>query len=616
MGLTQDPLTEFDVSAGTQWAMPLMDPDHRPIREHTDGIVRFGNLRPKSDKERAKLEIRAVGYRNFDQDDIVIRVGQETDLGVIELERVAVVNVTVRERKTGAAIEGAAVTLKAEEKRSGRSGFRVQRTIEIEDAHGGDIMIHGGDGHRGRSDENGLAKVNAFDGQSQRLSVIHPRFANFKGEPFEVPAGESVDREILLGPGGEVQVTLLSSDGSPLAGGRIDHRPPGEGSPGFMGGGMHGGENVTDGDGQVLFEHLEPGTHGFRAGGSSGGWSGMMSGNIVLAGMGGNQDDEGWTEVEVVEDATAEVTVTAPLELQLTGRVREGGENLAGATVSIAARGEGDGPMGRMPFGGGGPQAKTDGQGRYVLEKVKSGEYTLSVEHASRLMPTEFEVDVYETDRVFDVDLSVAIIESRITDQAGEPLAGLKVRAERAKAAGAPRQRMVGIFMQADSGGNSIMYGGDSGGKAENETDSDGRYSLRGVQTDIELQVVAEGEGVQKGNSESVEVAPDEVLRGIDFALDAAGEIQVVAQNADGSPANNLIVTARFEGESGDGDEPEPKTGFIAGEGKAKLRGLAPGDWRVTVRSMGFGGNEAASIPEQVIEVSVGKTATATFTVP
>lgn len=610
--LTREPLTRFDVSAGTQWALPLMDPDKRPIREHADGLVRFGNLRPKSDGERAKLEISAVGYADFEQDDIVIRVGQETDLGVIALEHVPVVNVTVRERKTGAAIEGAQVTLAAEEKRSRGGAFVMRRTIEIEDEDGGDVIIQG-DGHRGRSDENGLAKVNAFDGQSQRLTVNHPGFAAFRGEPFEVPAGESVDREVLLGPGGTVRVTLLAPDGSALAGGRVDHRPSGgEGLPTFP----RGADNVTDGDGQVSFEHLEPGTHAFRAGGSGGGWSGMMGANLVIGDASGGQDDAGWTEVEVLEDATAEVTVTAPLKLQLTGRVREGGKNLAGATVRLEPRGEDDDPMGHMRMlGGGGPSAKTDGQGGYVLENVEAGPYTLTVEHASRLMPTDFPVDMYDTDRVFDVELSVAIIEGRIADQAGEPLAGLKVWAERARAESAPGRRTVSFFVQADGGGNSVMFGSDSSGKVENRTDADGRYSLRGVQTDLELQIVAEGKGVQKGRSETVEVAPDEVLRGVDLTLEAAGEIEVVARKADGSPAGSLIVTARFEGESGD-DEPESKTGFIAGEGKTRLRGLAPGAWRVTLRGMGFGGSSAEGIPDQVIEVAVGKTATATFTVP
>jgi hypothetical protein len=108
-------------------------------------------------------------------------------------------------------------------------------------------------------------------------------------------------------------------------------------------------------------------------------------------------------------------------------------------------------------------------------------------------------------------------------------------------------------------------------------------------------------------------VAPDQLRGGVDLVLEAAGRIEVVALRPDGTPARNLLVTARHE--APEGERAEPRTGFVGGEGKAVLEGLAPGPWRVTLRPVGPGTGDA-ELPPQVVEVQAERTVSASFSVP
>jgi hypothetical protein len=141
-------------------------------------------------------------------------------------------------------------------------------------------------------------------------------------------------------------------------------------------------------------------------------------------------------------------------------------------------------------------------------------------------------------------------------------------------------------------------------------TDADGRYSLRGVTSDVDFVVKAEGDGVQPGQSELLRVAPDEVKEHVDLALLPAGAIKVEAKLADGSPARFKLVQAEYLGK--EEPRPEPKVGFLQ-EGSTELKGLRPGRWRVNVREPGP--QNADSGQDQEIEVKPGETATASYEV-
>ena len=166
-----------------------------------------------------------------------------------------------------------------------------------------------------------------------------------------------------------------------------------------------------------------------------------------------------------------------------------------------------------------------------------------------------------------------------------------------------------------EGGGEDDTVGDGCTSEAQVRTDADGRYELRGVRPDVDLVVRGEGQSVQPGQSEVVKVGPDQTRSGVDLTLTAAGRLEVEAFQANGKPGANLVVLGVFEGEG----EAERKSAFIQQGGRTTLEGLAAGPWRITLRSIGElgGGPEAEqAIPDQLVDVVVGETVTATFSVP
>jgi protocatechuate 3,4-dioxygenase beta subunit len=609
---TNKPIEEFTVEAGIDWPMPQMGEDGRRVRAHPEGRARVGNLRPKSPSDRAQLRIAAVGYSPFESDDLPLATGQDTDLGPIYLEPLPLLTVKVLDAASGEPLSAANVVLSAIDPQQGMQfGRRVELDISAEAGEDAGDMHFGGDrNQRARTDEQGVARLTIPVGSSCRLSVRHGEHAPWRSEIFAAPS-EAAEREVRLGPGGTVVAHVKGPEGGPVAGGRVEHQAPGaDGGFSELGFGGHG--EVTDERGEVRFEHLEPGTHRFRlAKGSGDGFFSDPNGAYAIHVGGFDGGGRGWVQADVAEGAETKIEIQAPVEVLVEGRVREAGEALSGATVQLALKGEDEG-MPRLPFGGGGgPKAQTDGQGRYRLEGVEPGEYTLTVRHPSRAMESEETVSVREVDLHHDVDLSVAIVEGKVTDAAGKPLSGVRVWPVRAQPEARQAVRILS-FAATDGGGSMVSF--DEGGVAsvQSRTDADGRYQLRGVTPDAELQVRAEGKGLQPASSDPFRVAHDEVRRNVDLTLQTAGSIEVHAQRSDGSPARNLLVTARLETPPGGSDAGEQRNEFL-GEERLLLDGLAPGMWRLSARPLGP--SEADVPDDQVVEVKAGETSQATFKV-
>jgi len=609
---TGQPIERLRVEAGIQWPAPQMGEDGKPRTLYPGGVVRVGGLRPASSSERVTLNLYATGYEDWGRSDLALRAGQELDLGVIELEPVPLVRVRVTEAKGGAPIEGASVRVTKEQ---GGDALSMRRSIAVS-ADGGTDSIEFGEGRSATTDADGWAELSSFEGDTVTVAVRAKGFAPYRFPGLFLPRGESLEHRAELTLGGEVLVRVLDAAGEPLPGARVEHRAPTTGDFGHMRmlGGGGGAEEHTDSRGLARFAFLEAGLHGFRLAeeGGEGGFFSAGGDSVVIAGMGGG-DDESWTEVQVGEGATAEVTLNAAPRGGLEGRVREAGKALAGATLTLEKESSGEGsPMGFvMPGMNDGPNAKSDGEGRYRIEDVKEGRYTLRVEHPTRRMPQSFPVEIRAGENSFDVELALSILEGRVVDSNGQGVAGVRVWPERQApegGAGGPRGRM--IMMLDDGGGGGILDSGQFGQRAL--TDADGRYSLRGVASDVELVVKAEGDAVQPGSSEPVRVAPDEVRTGVDLRLDPAGSILVEAKLTDGSPGRFQIVQATYLDESP--TPVEPKFTFLQ-SGSTTLKGLKPGRWKVNLRAaQGIPGGPGGGQDQEVV-VEPAKEAVLPFTV-
>ncbi len=601
---TREPITELEVHAGIEWPRPVME-GGRPQRSFPDGQVLVGDLRPDSETDRIQIEVRSTGYRTYERSDIAAAAGEDIDLGVIYLDPVPVVRVTVVDGKTGEPVEGARVQLVKEED---SNGFEFRHSISIgTDEDEGSVFEADGSA---RTDSEGRAELTSLEGERCTLQVRSPDYAPFDRPGIYMTPGEIIEQEVELTPGGFVHVTVLDPDGAPVGGARVAHRPPQKGQTGVMvlGGGFGASGEVTSSDGIARFRNLEAGSHSFKLEEGEAGSVFFAGGTMELRGEDVGAEQEGWSEVAVVEGETSTLTLTTSPRGSLEGQVREGGVILTGANLQLKE----DKPQEmafHLPGMSSSPESRSDGEGRYRFDQVKEGRYVLTVSHSTRAMPVDFEVSVEEGENVFDLNLAVAVIEGQVLDSEGQPIPGVRVQAERAQAeGGGPRTRTI---MMISTGSDTVVQMGGGPATETTYTDGEGRYTLRGVQPDVELVVKGEGEDVQPGQSDRVRVAPDEVKRNVDFVLEAGGSILVEAIKADGAPASFQMVRANYEGED---DSVEPKFGFVQ-TGSTTLTGLRPGPWRVNVSAAGPGGDEANGPPDQVIDVIAGEEAPATFTV-
>jgi hypothetical protein len=553
-----------------------------------------------------QLTVKATGYEEMHRTDIAVRAGQELDLGVIALEPVPLLRVTVTDKKSKKPIEGAVVRLAKQV----ADTHQFRRSISISNDEGAE-SVDFGESRSATTDSNGVAELSSYEGETVDVSVRAKGYAPAKHEGLALPRGETIEDALTLSLGGEVNVQVLDAQGVAFPGVPVEHRAAGAGPEGgvFMIGGPRSGP-VTDAQGLALFENLAPGLHSFRLGEKGGGGPVFATADeLVIAGGGGGGDDESWTQVTVVEGERAELTLRAAPRSTLAGRVREAGKVLAGATLSLATDSD-NGPGFHLPgMDSGGPEGKSDGEGHYQVEDVKAGHYTLTVAHPTRRMPAEFEIDLREGENTFDVELPLSIVSGRVLDSEGKGLAGVRVWPERQQPEGGRQVRMRMIMVDGDGGGGMV----DSGQFGERAvSDAEGRYTLRGVTSDVDLVIKAEGDAVQPAHSAVVRLGPNEVKEGIDLVLEVAGSIRVEAKLADGSPARFQLVQAEYLDES---PTPlEPKFGFLQ-QGSTELTGLKPGRWKVNVRSAQGGPGQGNPGQDKEIEVKPQEKATATFEV-
>jgi hypothetical protein len=320
--------------------------------------------------------------------------------------------------------------------------------------------------------------------------------------------------------------------------------------------------------------------------------------------------EEGWTATEVIEGQSTTLALLAPAVGSLSGRVRETGKALVGASVRIKGADD-DGPD--FGFLDNGSCATTSSSGEYSLAGLAVGDYKVTITHPSRAMPWSDKVSVREGDNTFDADLPVAIVEGRIRGEDGKPLANVKVHAERASGDGEKRKSFQVVTMTSDSDGEAMSFGDGAGGPPV-VTDAEGVYRLRGVSPSVGLNVVASAPGAQEARSERFELAPDQTRTGVDLVMKLGATVEVVTRRPDGSKGSGCIVHARSIGD----DAAPPKTQFVGSSGRVTFTGLQPGRWRFSCDEAGIhsGPSAKGAIPDQEVDVKLGAPSTVTFELP
>ncbi|QDU68084.1 carboxypeptidase-like regulatory domain-containing protein [Engelhardtia mirabilis] len=618
---TGQPIEDFEAKASGQFIYETAQgPDSERPNHHPGGLARIENMSANAGAAGVQptLSIEAVGYEILKLELGVLQPGQGRDLGDLRLESAEVMLVRVVDGRDGQPIEGARVNVSPWSPPQPEGATRsMSLSISVDDSGATQSIDWGGERRSAVTDADGIARLTALEGQVE-LTVTADGFARLNQKPVELESGGEA-YEVALDEGGAVRVLVVDEAGTPLPGARVEHRSPSDG--GFegmriIGGSFGGGGEVSDAEGQIAFQNLEPGEHRFRINTSRSTGGGL--GNFVFASVDESAPDESWIVVSVVAGEVADLTLVSPTLTVLRGRISESGSPLIGATVSLSKAGDASSPMLRLP-GMGGPSARTDADGRYEIEGIQPGEYEIEVTHATRAMPYTLETELSDPQERLDLDLPLTVVAGRIVDKHGEPMAGVVVEAKEVQqATGGPQvvgsMRAVSL-VTFDSGGGSggmVTFGGPDQAVSV-RTDADGKYELRGVAADRPIRVEAKPELGEEGESDVFEVPAGERRDGVDIEIAPAGAIALDLVDSDGRPFGVCMVAARWQGN--EDDAPEPRREFVSESGELLLVGLRPGTWELSVSSFGPDG-ASNTVASQSVEVEAEVRQPVTLTIP
>lgn len=573
------------------------------------GRACFEDLRPPEGSQAAfapppSLSLRASGYGDLTVPLPPIVVGTPIDLGVVRLRPVPRLTVRVVDDQSGAPVAGARVTLFPDGGAADGSVI-IGRTSSSEDEGISTAFTSEVTPQSGTTDSLGSVAFNTFAGQPATLEVEPEGYARLVRTGLELDTEKPSEIELRLLRGGSVRVLVRDSAGQPLPGARVQSRPEppssGQAEP-VMDPFGDVDSQTSDELGQSLFEHVPAGPHRFWIEPPRPAGDGPMF--VFFDGL--EQETRGEV-IEVAEGELVELVLVAAPEAELRGRILESGSVLAGASVSLR---KADGTD--QPWMMAGPMARCDGDGRYRLERIEPGEYTAVIRAPSRAGPHEVAVRIEPGENRLDLDLGVAILEGRVLDPEGRPLAGISVKAEVIASASAEGAVFTAGLAGYGGGVSVVSLGGE---RAEAvTTDAEGRYRLRGVSAGRELRVVAEPGPklplAQAARSESLQVGEGETRTVPDLTLELGGELIVKLVGSDGQPVFPAWVIARRDGPQGAG---EPRFQPADEQGQVRLTSLEAGRWILSGQRLSQGPTKPV---EKEFEVVAGEVREARIELP
>jgi protocatechuate 3,4-dioxygenase beta subunit len=501
---TGTPLTEFSVFAGIGRERILRDEKNEVVRKFPDGRVRFPELHPQTGKP-VILRISAVAHADYEKKDILLKAGSDLDLGDLRLAPQCVVNVKLVDDESGAAVANGRVILAA--KTDEEIGKYLQSPPDQDYWQESKVMF-------ARSGPDGKARVTSLPGKMATLRASAKSY--LVSDPVHVLPGDSDQSlEIRLKHGATVLVHVTDGSAHPVAGVGIAHRRP-DAKQVEEGWYNDSAEQKTDNEGIAKFEALARGTHAFR-----------VQDQVTDSWSEANAPRQpGWQDAIVGDGGSTTLEFNVPARGGFFGRVRENGAPLAGARLKLVQiRNEDEAEVDYW----GGPNdplaATTDHEGQYKFEHIRCGNYTLYLSHAARRMSIKQSVSVTSDAREHDFDLDVASVEGRVTDVDGRPLSGIEVAPVAKQGTNGDDQPYQMVVTEDDRGGARVNY--EQSSRRSEKTDESGRYFLRGLATEQPFTIQVRGELVENAVSPEITLAPDEVRRGVDFALRRAGSIEV-----------------------------------------------------------------------------------------
>ncbi|HXM79060.1 MAG TPA: carboxypeptidase regulatory-like domain-containing protein, partial [Thermoanaerobaculia bacterium] len=362
-----------------------------------------------------------------------------------------------------------------------------------------------------------------FDGLPTGKVTVVADHSDYLEASREVDPEKETNVDITLGTGGSIAGSVVGRDGrTPMPGALVSLNQQGDA-------GMFGGADSarTDGSGAFLFEHLKPGRFKLSAQSGSGK---SPSKDVILA---DNQRLDG-------------VLI---------------GMNPAGALVRGTISGLPAGNLGGVRVFANSPDfsdsTQTDDSGNFTLKDVPAGliRFTATTNFLSGRSATK-SLDVPDGSGELPVEIAfegVSRLAGRVT-RGDRPLSGLFVTAN----ADPPQP---------------------SGGRANAQTDDDGRYALEGLK-DGTYQLLVNGQGVSY--RKTVAVSGDTTA---DVPIPAATITGTVTEEGSGDPIEGATIQADT------GKETQTfamKSATTDSSGRYEIDGVDTGRYQVTARKAGY----------------------------
>ncbi|MCA8960801.1 MAG: carboxypeptidase regulatory-like domain-containing protein [Planctomycetes bacterium] len=344
----------------------------------TDGAGRFRMAGITANSDLAMLTAHAPGYAQSTTDPLTARVGEETNVGDLTLERCGSITGTVWDAN-GSAVAGALI-LAVGPGREGAAGEAPHSRATRSSADGRFVI-----------DE-------VYPDSEIRLLGVHSDFLLSRSLPFAVQPGEAVvDRELVLSRGGQVSGLVRDRDGNPIVGATVAVQPGGVATALDI---TTLSSAVTDSTGRFLLAGLATGAYSLIAE-AEGYFAGTIEGLDVVAG----------TAIDWIE-------LTLQRGHWISGRVTGvDGTPIAGAEVRVTDTSDGFRRLSQ----------RTDANGGYRLEPL--GEYPVDVRVTAKgyaeAERTEQRVDTGDVDFALN---RPGVFRGRVVDLEGDPITSFGVK--------------------------------------------------------------------------------------------------------------------------------------------------------------------------------------------
>ncbi len=303
-------------------------------------------------------------------------------------------------------------------------------------------------------------------------------------------------------------------------------------------------------------------------------WKLLRGGDDAPATIGG-----GGTSGSSAAIVTAKSTGTKPAatKVTLSGRVtrKADGSGVAGAYISISKKATIEGMFNRKRGTEQAPLATADAEGRWKLENVESGSYTLGATGAALLPASRAITVTASTDNIdFVLESGGTLVSGTVSDVLGGPIPGAKVQVR--------RNRDNPFTNDADI----VAF-----------TDDNGRYQLALLPG--EFVFVATHEAYTPG-TRFVEMTTEAI--DVDFTLTPGATVRGQVVTTDGTPVADVSVAASPQG------GPSINVASFAGgdvtddKGEFTLNSLSPGALALTASGGGY-----STASPTIVEVGIGE---------